>query len=147
MDEDVVLVERVESSVVSTQKDAVVTVVVTEPTVVTDEMRSYVLAERSDTQVVTDGEQGPAGPQGIQGIQGIQGEPGGAVAGTGDLNYTHSQGTPSDTWVIVHNLSKRPSIVVVDSGNTEVVGTYTYDSINQVTLTFNGSFSGTAHLN
>lgn len=137
MDEDVVLVERVDSSVVNTQQESIVSVVIVEPTVVTDEMRSYVVAEVTGTQVVATGQQGP---------QGIQGPPG-SGSGTGDLNYMHTQGVASATWVILHNLNKYPSITVVDSGGTEVIGAYTYDSINQVTLAFNGSFSGSAFLN
>lgn len=136
-DEDVVLLERVESSVVSTQKDAIVTVVVTEPTVVTDEMRSYVTTEHTDTQVVAAGQQGPQGPGGPQGPAGSG----------GDLSYSHTQGVASDTWVINHNLNKYPSVVVVDSGGSEVIGNVDYTSLNIVTLSFSASFSGSAHLN
>lgn len=64
MDEDFVLVERVETSVVSTPVDQFVSVVVVEPTVITDEMLSFVTTEITDTQVVAAGQQGPAGPAG-----------------------------------------------------------------------------------
>jgi hypothetical protein len=70
VDEDVILVERFESSVVSTQSDAVVTVVVETPTVVTDEMRSYVTAETTEVSVVAVGQQGPAGSRGPVGPSG-----------------------------------------------------------------------------
>ena len=61
--------------------------------------------------------------------------------------YVHRQDTASSTWVIVHGLGKFPSVTVVDSGNSVVVGTVTYDSPNQVTITFEASFSGKAYLN
>jgi len=64
-----------------------------------------------------------------------------------DKNYTHTQIASSATWVIVHNLNKYPSVSVVDSGGTVVVGGIVYDSINQVTLTFSAAFSGKAYLN
>lgn len=67
MDEDVVLVERVESSVISTQRDDVVSVVIVEPTVITDEMQSVVAVEQKELGVVATGQQGPPGPQGISG--------------------------------------------------------------------------------
>jgi hypothetical protein len=71
---------------------------------------------------------------------------------TGNITYTHTQGSVSNTWVIVHNLGRFPSVTVVDSGGTVVTGNVVYDSNNQITLTFfaNGSlvaFSGKAYLN
>lgn len=67
--------------------------------------------------------------------------------GTGDKTYTYTQSTPSDTWVITHNLGKYPSITVEDSAHSDVIGEYSYDSVNQVTLSFTGAFSGWAYLN
>ena len=61
--------------------------------------------------------------------------------------YIHEQNVASNTWVIVHGLGKYPSVTVVDSGNTVVVGHVAYDSPNQITLTFEASFSGKAYLN
>jgi hypothetical protein len=68
------------------------------------------------------------------------------------VTYTHNQGSVSNTWVIVHDLGRFPSVTVVDSGGTVVTGNIVYDSNNQITLTFfaNGSlvaFSGKAYLN
>lgn len=109
-------------------------------------MNDVVRIAEKEIHVVSVGAQGPRGADGYVGADGAPGAPGADGVGV-DLNFTHNQGTPSATWVVLHNLGKYPSVVVIDSGNTEVVGTYVYDSINQVTLTFNGSFSGTAHLN
>lgn len=64
-----------------------------------------------------------------------------------DKHYTHTQATPSDTWTVVHNLHKRPSITVVDSAGTEVIGDCDYVDENTVVLTFTGGFAGNAYLN
>lgn len=60
--------------------------------------------------------------------------------------FVYEQGIASDTWVILHNLEKYPNVSVVDSGGTVVIGDVNYDSNNQITITFNGSFSGKAIL-
>ena len=70
----------------------------------------------------------------------------------GDITYTHNQSSTSDTWRITHNLNRFPSVTVVDSANTVVIGTIVYNSANQLTITFfaGGSavdFQGKAYLN
>ena len=70
----------------------------------------------------------------------------------GDITYTHNQSSTSDTWTITHNLNRFPSVTVVDSTNTIVIGTVVYNSANQLTITFfqAGSalaFSGKVYLN
>ena len=62
-------------------------------------------------------------------------------------SHEHYQNTPSDTWTIVHNLNKRPSITVLTSAGDEVEGDVTVNSLNQITITFCASFSGSAILN
>jgi hypothetical protein len=64
-----------------------------------------------------------------------------------DKHFVFQQNTPASSWVITHNLNKRPSVVVVDSAESVVVGEVEYNSDNQVTLTFAGAFSGKAYLN
>ena len=69
-----------------------------------------------------------------------------------DITFTHNQNTTSNTWTITHNLNRFPSVTVVDSTNTIVIGTVVYNSVNQLTITFfqAGSalaFSGKAYLN
>lgn len=66
---------------------------------------------------------------------------------TRDIYYVHNQGVASDTWVITHNLKKWPSVTIVDSLGNMVIGEVQYTSINTITLTFNGGFSGKAYLN
>lgn len=64
-----------------------------------------------------------------------------------DKHYAHTQGASSASWVVNHNLNKFPSVTVVDSAGTAVVGQVDYGSENQVTLTFKASFSGKAYFN
>jgi hypothetical protein len=64
-----------------------------------------------------------------------------------DKNYVHTQGTPAEVWTVTHNLGKNPSVTVVDSAGTVVIGQVDYNSINQITLTFKASFSGKAYFN
>ena len=53
----------------------------------------------------------------------------------------------SDEWTIVHNLGKRPSVTIVDSADTQVVGNVAYLDDDTVQVTFSAAFSGTAYLN
>lgn len=63
------------------------------------------------------------------------------------LAFVYEQGEASDTWEIVHNMDKFPSVTVVDSANTVVVGHVMYEDRNQLTVRFNGIFKGKAYLN
>lgn len=76
-------------------------------------------------------------------VEGIQGPPG----TSGDANFTFSPIGPQATWVIVHGLNKYPSVTTFDSAGSEIKGAVHYDSLNQVTVSFAGGFSGTATLN
>jgi hypothetical protein len=80
---------------------------------------------------------------------GIAGPPGTAavVEGTGDLHYTHAQAVPAAVWVVVHNLGKYPSVSVVDSGGTWVIGDVAYTSPNALTVSFGAAFAGTCYAN
>lgn len=61
--------------------------------------------------------------------------------------YTHNQIAPADNWVIEHKLRRHPSVTVVDSGNSVVIGDVNYTSDNEVVITFTAAFSGKAYLN
>ena len=61
--------------------------------------------------------------------------------------YFHDQGVPSQVWTVQHNLNKRPSVTVVDSAGSDVIGNISYINDNELTITFNASFSGSAYLN
>lgn len=60
--------------------------------------------------------------------------------------YVHTQGSPSTDWSITHPLGGRPSVTIVDSAGTVVIGEVTYVSDTQVTVTFTAPFSGFAYL-
>lgn len=64
-----------------------------------------------------------------------------------DIHYEHNQTSASSSWPITHNLSKFPSVTVVDSGGSIVVGEVIYTNNNSLTVNFRASFSGTAYLN
>lgn len=62
------------------------------------------------------------------------------------IEYIHIQLSPSNVWVINHNLNCHPVVTVIDSGNSQVEGDVTYNSLNQITVTFTAGFSGKAIL-
>jgi len=64
-----------------------------------------------------------------------------------DKNYIHEQGVPSASWVISHNMNKKPSVMVFDSAGTEVVGSVKYLDDNTIRISFSAAFSGKATLN
>lgn len=65
---------------------------------------------------------------------------------TNTRRHVHTQSTVSDEWVINHTLGGKPQITVVDSADTVVIGTVTYNSNSQVTVSFSAPFSGYAYL-
>jgi hypothetical protein len=69
-----------------------------------------------------------------------------ATASGNSRRHVHTQGTVSSSWVITHSLGGKPSVTVVDSADTVVVGEVTYNSNSQVTVTFSAPFSGYAYL-
>lgn len=56
------------------------------------------------------------------------------------------QGAAADTWNITHDLGGYPSVTVVNSTGTVVVGTVTYVSTSEIQIEFTAPFSGTAYL-
>lgn len=64
-----------------------------------------------------------------------------------DKHYTHSQDVSASQWVIDHDLNKYPSVQVIDSAGSFCIGKVTHNSVNQLTLDFNASFTGKAYLN
>lgn len=64
-----------------------------------------------------------------------------------DKTYVHTQGTAAAVWTVTHNLGKYPSVTVVDSANTVIIGEVFYLDINTVRLTFCAPFCGSAYFN
>lgn len=59
-----------------------------------------------------------------------------------DKTFRFSQTTPQSVWVVTHNLRKYPSVTVIDSAGTEVIGEVEYIDINTVSIKFAYEFSG-----
>jgi len=59
--------------------------------------------------------------------------------------YTATISTPSDTWNITHNLNFYPNIMIQDNFDTILECEVTYNSLNDVTLTFSAPSQGKAH--
>lgn len=75
----------------------------------------------------------------------VKGDPG--PAGAGVLAYRHVQPTASTSWTIVHNLTFRPNVAVVDSAGQEIIpGAVDYTNSVSVTLTFSAAVGGEAYL-
>lgn len=69
------------------------------------------------------------------------------LAEAADKHFVFEQGIASDTWIIEHNLGKKPSITVVDSADNVVEGAERYIDENTIEIRFNGAFKGKAYLN
>ena len=66
---------------------------------------------------------------------------------TGDKHFVFTKSTPDSVWEITHNLDKYPSVTVVDSAGSVVIGDITYTSKSALKVTFSAAFSGKAYLN
>jgi hypothetical protein len=60
--------------------------------------------------------------------------------------YVHTQAVASATWTINHNLNGNPTAVVLDSAGTQCEGTFSYPTVNQMLISFNSAFTGTAYI-
>lgn len=67
------------------------------------------------------------------------------IPGT-SLRHVHTQASASDIWTINHSLGGYPSVTVVDSASTTVMGEVSYISTSQVVVEFTAPFSGYAYL-
>ena len=65
----------------------------------------------------------------------------------GDLNFTFTQASAQSVWNITHNLGKFPSVSIIDSAGTNVIGEVDYTNNNELILTFTAAFAGVAYLN
>ncbi len=62
-------------------------------------------------------------------------------------SFIYEQGIASDTWVVHHNLDRRPSVTVVDSAGTQVECFVDYVDENTCRICMNAPFKGKAYLN
>jgi|TARA_R110002074_G_scaffold351740_1_gene522939 hypothetical protein len=65
----------------------------------------------------------------------------------GDLSFVHEQTNASNTWVVNHNLGKKPSVTIVTTTDTTVIGEITYNNQNKLTINLSSANSGKAYLN
>jgi hypothetical protein len=67
---------------------------------------------------------------------------------TEDKHFVFEQAISSDTWVIVHNMKKKPSITIVDEYDRRIVGfAAKYIDNNSLEVYFKCAFKGRAYLN
>lgn len=59
----------------------------------------------------------------------------------------YTQITPATIWMISHGMNKFPSVTVVDSANSVVVGEVIYLDKSNIKIMFSAGFSGKAYLN
>ena len=67
--------------------------------------------------------------------------------GSGDKNFTYTQAVPATVWNINHNLGKYPSVTIYSTTMEVVDAQIDYVDTNNVTITFNNSYAGSATLN
>lgn len=77
---------------------------------------------------------------GVPGIQGPPGPPGGDT-------YVYTQATPSAVWTVPHNLSRRPSVTIVDSQGRQIFADLRYIDDNIVQITHSVALTGQAYCN
>jgi hypothetical protein len=61
-------------------------------------------------------------------------------------SYVHIQSVPASTWMIVHNLGRKPSVFAVDSGDTVWWPDVTYLDNNSLRADWLAPFAGRAYL-
>lgn len=78
---------------------------------------------------------------------GPKGEPGDVGPGGTDLYYVHRQVAATAEWLVEHHLGKHPSVTIVDTADTVVIGDLEYVDEARLVVRFSAPFSGTAYLN
>lgn len=67
--------------------------------------------------------------------------------GVSDKFFQYIQNMPSKIWTVNHSLNKYPSCTIIDSAGYTVEGEIKYIDSNNLTITFNSTFSGIVNLN
>lgn len=75
---------------------------------------------------------------------GIQGLPGRDGIGTA---YIHTQSSPSNQWVINHNLGYRPTVSLITTGGQEFEAEVLHISLNQAIVYLASALAGEARCN
>lgn len=74
------------------------------------------------------------------------GRPGPSGADGASIAHNHVQSSPSDTWLINHNLNFLPSVSLRSAGGVEMVADIVHVSVNQTVIHFVVPVAGTARL-
>ena len=69
------------------------------------------------------------------------------IASSTDKFYEHTQASSNAVWTIPHGLGKKPSVDVQDGSGNSIEGSVNYVDSNNLTITFNTAFTGSAYLN
>lgn len=121
----------------------------TEEIKIVQEVNSIELTPQINTvTVATEGVQGPpgeAGAAGAQGPQGIQG-PAGPAGDPGTVSKRMEVGIPTAVWNLQHDLGFYPNVIAQDYGGNSLEGDISYNSLNNLTITFVMEVSGYAYL-
>ena len=64
-----------------------------------------------------------------------------------DKHFMYEQLTPTARWEIAHPLNKYPSVTIIDSAGSVVVGDIEYIDASNVIVYFQAAFTGKAFLN
>lgn len=120
--------------------------------------RKTVSVTKKTTDVINVSQPGAAGPPNTLTIGTVTtGEAGATITGTSpnqilnlvyplSARHVHTQGNVSQSWTINHALGGYPSVTIVDSSRTVVIGEVTYTNTSQVVVNFTSAFSGFAYL-
>lgn len=92
-----------------------------------------VVVEPAETSVIVEAA--------IQGPKGDKGDPGASGA-----SFIHNQIASSNTWIIQHNLGYYPNLTTVDTAQNTIEGDVYYNNIDEITINFETSITGTAYL-
>ena len=121
------------------ENNPVISVAESNPTISVSSVDNSVVVQDQPSASIVLSASGPQGPQGPAGAPGADGD--------AHQTYVYNQNTPSATWTITHNLTAYPSVTVIDSAGTYVIGNIEYISNNVLRLTFSAAFAGQALLN
>ncbi len=88
------------------------------------------------------GDPGAVGPAGATGTQGPAGPPG----ASSDYGLTFIQSVPSDTWIIPHTFSRRPSVTLLDNDGFNIEADVRYPDPTTVVVSWHFPMTGIAVL-
>lgn len=64
-----------------------------------------------------------------------------------DKHYKHIQDIPSNHWIVVHNLHKKPGVEVVDSNDSKIWADWSHIDDNSLEVFFEQELTGAVYCN